>query len=400
MGEHSPLPAEEPARAPDSTPPQEWSGPLPPQQPSEGHHRGSPDYPVAASLSGPQPQPPSAGETADGEDAGRVRQPRQSPPPRPGADYVGSIPAEGLVPSRKVRPARGWRRVIYKATFGLVNTGRSPEEMRQAQLETAIRTPLRGRYKIGVLGKGGVGKTTVAACVGAILAHLRLEDRVVAIDADTSFGKLASRVDPDTPGSYWDLAADGHFDTFADLRTQVGNNADGLFVLRGGSATTERRVLDPAVYRRATARLDRHFTISIIDCGAVVDAPVTLEVLRDLDALIMVSSPWVDGASWAAQTMDWLAALGMGDLLHRTVVVLNDSDGHADTRTRSILAQRFASQGHVVIEVPFDAHLRPGGVIDVNNAMNPQTRQRFYEIAAAIAEQFTTTHRHREHRSP
>lgn len=49
-----------------------------------------------------------------------------------------------------------------------------------------------------------------------------------------SFGKLGSPVDPDAPGWYWDLAADELLDTFADLRTQVGNNADGLFVLPGG----------------------------------------------------------------------------------------------------------------------------------------------------------------------
>ena len=60
-------------------------------------------------------------------------------------------------------------------------------------------------------------------------------------------------------------------------------------------------------------------------------------MLRDLDALIVVSSPWVDGASAAGQTMEWLANRGYTGLLHRTVVVLNDSDGHADKRTRAIL---------------------------------------------------------------
>src|SRR6478609_3315598 len=60
----------------------------------------------------------------------------------------------------------------------------------------------------------------------------------------------------------------------------------------------------------------------------------------------------------------------MLDLLHRTVVVLNDSDGHADKRTRTILAQQFANQGQVVIEVPLDLHLRPGGVIDVSHEMS------------------------------
>ena len=184
------------------------------------------------------------------------------------------------------------------------------------------------------MGKGGVGKTTVSASIGSVFAELRQEDRVVAIDADTSFGKLGSRVDPKAQGSYWELASDQHLETFADVRSRVGNNSAGLFVLAGEASPARRRVLDPAIYREATSRLDRYFSISIIDCSSTMDSPVTQEVLRDLDALIVVSSPWVDGAATAGQTMDWLANRGLTSLLRRTVVVLNDSDGHADKRTR------------------------------------------------------------------
>jgi hypothetical protein len=51
-----------------------------------------------------------------------------------------------------------------------------------------------------------IGKTTVAASVGSIFAQLRQDGRVVAIDADTAFGKLTARVDLHATGSYWDLA--------------------------------------------------------------------------------------------------------------------------------------------------------------------------------------------------
>ena len=51
-----------------------------------------------------------------------------------------------------------------------------------------------------------IGKTIVAACVGSIFAQLRHDDRVVAVDADTAFGKLGARVDPRAGGSLWDLA--------------------------------------------------------------------------------------------------------------------------------------------------------------------------------------------------
>jgi MinD-like ATPase involved in chromosome partitioning or flagellar assembly len=107
--------------------------------------------------------------------------------------------------------------------------------------------------------------------------------------------------------------------------------------------------------------------------------------------LVVVTSPGVDGAAAAAQTLDWLAARGLNSLLQRTVISLNDSDGHADKRTRGILAQQFAGQGQKVVEVPFDGHLRPGGVIERTAEMAPATRRKFLEIAAALAEHFPTS---------
>jgi len=46
------------------------------------------------------------------------------------------------------------------------------------------------------------------------------------------------------------------------------------------------------------------------------------------------------------------------------------------------------SHGRPVIEVPFDPHLRPGGVIDVAREMAPATRRKFLEITATIAGYF------------
>ena len=358
-------------------PPPQWRPPPPPHQQQPGW-QGQPPR--------PNPPPPGQGPPPYGPWQGQPH--GQSAPPPPPGSYADRIRAEQLVPSKRIVPARGWRRVVYKATFGLINPGQSPEEIRDAQLEARIKVKLRGHYKVGVMGKGGVGKTTVSASIGSVFAELRQDDRVVAIDADTAFGKLGSRVDPKAVGSYWELAADQHLETFADVRSRVGNNSAGLFVLAGEGSPARRRVLDPAIYREATARLDRYFSITIVDCSSTMDTPVTQEVLRDLDALVVVSSPWVDGAAAAGQTMDWLANRGLTSLLRRTVVVLNDSDGHADKRTRAILAQQFAGQGQLVIEVPFDPQLRPGGVIEGTAEMSGPTRRKFIEIAAALAEHF------------
>ncbi len=360
------------AAATERTPP----AASPPPDTGSGAKREPPEWSDDPQVAPGQPDP--------------VRSP-QGQPAQQNWSYVDRIRISELVPTRKIPPRRGWRRAVYKATFGLINPGQSADERRLAALEAKVRTRLRGRYKIGVLGKGGTGKTTIAASVGSILAQLRQEDRVVAIDADTAFGKLGTRIDPNVAGSYWELTADRHLHSFADIRSRVGNNAVGLFVLAGEQATAHRRVLDAAVYREAATRLDDHFTISIVDCGSSIDSQVTQEVLRDLDALIVVSSPWFDGASAAAQTLEWLANNGLTALLHRTVVVLNDSDGHADKRTRSALLEQFSSRDQVVIEVPFDPRLRPGGVIDVDNEIARTTRRRLMETAAAIAEHFVAT---------
>lgn len=318
----------------------------------------------------PAPPPPAAAPSFRPPPAVAPQQPAPAPPPSPDL------------------PDRGWRRVLRIATFGLITLGPSPAQRQEAQFEAAIQTRLHGNYKVGVLGKGGVGKTSVAASVGSLFAQLRRQDHVVAIDADTAFGRLSSRIDPGSTRSFWELTADKNLRSFDDVVARLGRNSAGLHVLGGEPASGPRRVLDPAIYREAALRLDRHFTISVIDCGSTMDAPLTQEVLRDLDALIVVSSPWADGASAAARTMEWLADQGLTTLLQHSIVVLNDSDGHADKRTRALLAREFTDHGRPVIEVPFDPHLRPGGVIDVAREMAPATRRKFLEITATIAGYF------------
>ena len=72
-------------------------------------------------------------------------------------------------------------------------------------------------------------------------------------------------------------------------------------------------------------------------------------------------------------------------------MVLNDSDGRSAKRDRALLVERFGKRGQKVIEMPFDEHLRPGGVIDVKEELNPITRRRLMELAAACAEHFAAT---------
>jgi MinD-like ATPase involved in chromosome partitioning or flagellar assembly len=372
-----PIPPRPPPPRPPAPPP---PGPRPPSPPQRAPVPPPPQQPTPpAPPSPPRPAAPLRQAAPSALPAPAVPVPQE-----PWADAaVAPVPT----PAAQL-PERGWRRIVRLATFGLVKPGPSAAQLQEAQFEAAIRTVLHGNYKVGVLGKGGVGKTSVAASVGSLFAELRQQDHVVAIDADTAFGRLGSRIDPRSTGSFWELTSDQNLRSFTDVVGRLGRNSVGLHVLSGEPAVGPRRVLDPAIYREAATRLDRHFTISVIDCSSTMDAPVTQEVLRDLDALIVVSSPWADGASAAARTMEWLSDQGMTSLLRRTIVVLNDSDGHAGKRTRELLAREFLDHGQPVVEVPFDPHLRPGGVIDVNREMSPATRRGFLQVTATVAGHF------------
>src|SRR6516165_22987 len=139
---------------------------------------------------------PAARRSHPQDDGPRSARPSRHAPPRPpagsyrarmrGPDVSPSAPQEPPPPSPG--PRDGWRRIVFKATNGLINPGPSAAEKQETAYETTIGSALHGNYKVGVLGKGGVGKTTIAASVGSIFAELRRQDRVVAVDADTAFG--------------------------------------------------------------------------------------------------------------------------------------------------------------------------------------------------------------------
>ena len=134
----------------------------------------------------------------------------------------------------------GWRRWLYLASGKLINLGESPKAIHHNNLIAQVNRPLQGCYRIALLSlKGGVGKTTITATLGATFASIR-GDRVIAVDANPDRGTLSQKVPLETPATVRHLLRDAEgIERYSDVRSYTSQGPSRLEVLASES--------DPAV---------------------------------------------------------------------------------------------------------------------------------------------------------
>jgi MinD-like ATPase involved in chromosome partitioning or flagellar assembly len=289
-------------------------------------------------------------------------------------------------PDREV-PRIGWRKAVYAVTGGRVNPGIGAAERDWLQLLDRVRRPMAGARQIAVTSiKGGVGKTTVAACLGLMLAEYR-GDGVVAVDADPDAGTLADRLSGAASVTVRDLLAS--LDKIKSL-SQLGEYttlAGRLRVLAGEQDPAMGEAFRCEEYQRVCRALARFFDIVITDSGTGLVHSAMRGTLELADRLIVVGSPTVDGASRASKTLDWLLAHGHERLAEEAVLVLCQ-DRASDRVDRAQLYQHFSERCKDVVEIPADPHLYSGGLIDPS-LLQPATREAYLRLAAVVADGFS-----------
>lgn len=300
----------------------------------------------------------------------------------------GTLRISDMVAPRKVPPGSGWRRFVHAATFKLVNPGESPAERHYRELRERIRRHIRKQYVIAfVSGKGGVGKTTLSACIGGVLRECR-PDNVVAIDAVPGFGTLAGRIDEAPPGDYAAVLNDTDVQGYADIREHLGQNLIGLDVLAGNRASDQPRPLAPAMFSGVVSRLRRTHNVMLVDTSDDLEHPVMKAVLESCNTLVFVSGLTPDTSLPVTRSIDLLRSMGYHELVSRSMVILNDSRGGCDKESRHYLIERFAQTGATVEFMPYDPHLAKGGIIGTADELHKKTKLRLFEIAAAIADKY------------
>ncbi len=300
----------------------------------------------------------------------------------------GTLRISDMVAPRKIPPGSGWRKLIYNLSFKTINLGESPGERHYRELRERIRRHIRKQYVIGfVSGKGGVGKTTMTASVGAVFRECRPEN-VVAIDAAPGFGTLAGRIDEAPPGDYSAVLNDTDVQGYADIREHLGQNQIGLDVLAGNRASDQPRPLVPAMFSGVLSRLRRTHNVILVDTADDLEHPVMKAVFDACDTLVFVSGLTADTSLPVTRSIDLLRSLGYHELVSRSMVILNDSRNNYDSDARKYLTERFSQSGASVEFMPYDPHLAKGGIIDAQHELQKKTRLRLFEITATLADKY------------
>ena len=242
----------------------------------------------------------------------------------------------------------------------------------------------RGR----TVGKGGVGKTTFATALGATLADRR-GDRIVAMDANPDRGTLAERIPLETTATVRHLLRDAdRIRTYPDVRAYTSQAPSRLEVLASEQDPEVSEAFSERDYRQAVGLLSHFYNCILTDCGTGLMHSAMKGVLDEADALVIVSPTAIDGARSASATLDWLDAHGYGELVARSITVLNTNrrSGGKNVDAQR-LTQHFAARTRSVVQVGFDPHIDQGSEIDLRR-LSASTQESLLELAAVVADDF------------
>ena len=238
----------------------------------------------------------------------------------------------------------------------------------QNQLEHVIQFPqLRRCVTIAVMSpKGGVGKTTTTALLGALFAMLR-RDRIVAVDTNPDFGSLGRSLAPLHEVFVDDLleVLDDPRLTVTELDAKLGRGAHGLMVLPSPTDPTRMARLNQEAYERVVRRLQDLVGVVLLDCGTGLHEPASQAALKTADQVLLVTDAEPATASLVAEA----AALLQQDRV--PIWLLVNRMPTAGSRLDLAALEAYIPQARGLVVLP--AHMRAanqlaGGAFDWRDA--------------------------------
>ncbi|WP_433531209.1 MinD/ParA family ATP-binding protein [Micromonospora sp. CA-263727] len=232
---------------------------------------------------------------------------------------------------------------------------------------------------------GGVGRSTLTAAVGAVLA-LAVPGPVVAVDASLrAWGGLEHRVPRRSAATVWDAVSAGEAlsrPPVVERLTQLGPT--GLRVLVGESTmTSARRPPSWPELFAVVGYLRSVYALAVLDLRAADVAPVW-RALAWATAPVLVSRASVDSLQHTMRLLAQLQAVGLREVVDRTVVVVMAASPSTAREVRAVEQLARQTVAHLV-RVPYDPALARPESLDPRS-MSKATRSALVDVAAAIVD--------------
>ena len=363
--------------------------------------------PEASQAGAPETQTPET-ETPETEALAPEAAPSEAPASAPEAPASAPAPvAASFVSVERERPVPSIERALsgpgsrgevsWRRQVKVVAGGQGPGKRDQQALDRErVRLPLAGPRRIAVLGcTRGAGQTVTTLMTAHILAVVR-GTPVAAVDLNPGATSLAVRRAPavslqallagqmpDQPHQ----AGLPHQQSQPDQQSQP-EQAPGrgqgarLDVIADLPENGTAHALEGDNYQRLADLLAGRYPLSLIDPAA---SGLT-RMLAAADQLVLVAPASPDAATSLANTQQWLAAHGYGELAGHAVTVVN---GVSRRTIEDVLRAESVARGccRAIVRVPWDDHLSARPAPAAPNplaALHPQTRLAYTALAGVL----------------
>lgn len=320
-----------------------------------------------------------------------ARRGRQRPEVSATPEPATALTAERLIhtPKRNRKPAPEGllQRLLYDATFRLVNVGDSYGVRERKALDARIGKPFEGgtRFVAVLTRKGGVGKTTISTLLGMAMADVR-EDRVIAIDANPDRGTLAERIIKSTRATVRDVVTRAKtLNTFTEFQTLVSRDVTRLDVLASDTDPTVAEAFDEDDYNVVADMAERFYSVVVTDCGTGMLHSAMKATLQRADSVVVVCGGSVDESRLASETLTWLESNGYEELVKNAVVALNTATQGTNLVKLEEIEAHFQSRVRDIVRIPYDSALATGSLIRFDQ-LRPLTRAASRELAAQVVD--------------
>jgi pilus assembly protein CpaE len=239
------------------------------------------------------------------------------------------------------------------------------------------------RHQVIVIAspKGGVGKTTVAVNLAALLAE-QAPGEVVLLDLDLQFGDVATVLDLQPEFTVADALTSGAADSMR-LRTLLVPHPSNFFVLCGADHPAAAGPVTGDHIRKLVSQFAHTFRCVVIDTSAAL-MEETLASMEEATDVAFVATFDVATLRNVRKEIDVLAELGL--LPARRHVVLNRTDnlsGLTENDAANILGLPVDAMFPVSAKVPFDAN---HGRLAVQDKKLKSVRRPFLRFARTVAD--------------